>query len=145
MEQQPVSSEEVAVQVQDQGPVQEVAVQEVAVQDQVAENLTTPDGFANFEASLVQGFLNVIARKNAAQRTLSKISGDSTKLQRTDSIQNALTKVKNMPNLGEYTATAAFGDAVKNAKSYFSNWGKGGKITRKRSKKAKKARKTRRR
>jgi hypothetical protein len=73
-------------------PVGEVPAEEMPVEEAVA---TTDNSFQNFEAQLVQGFLNVIARQNAMAPRLDPAS-------RTTKIQSAIQKVQQMPDLGDY-------------------------------------------
>ena len=75
----------------------------------------------NLEDSLYQGFLNVIARKNAAQRMMN--FGTSTKDKRKQAIANAVNKLQaNLENfqggLENYSATQAFTDAANTNKKH---------------------------
>ena len=92
----------------------------------------------DFEKAIVNGFLNNIYRKNLVQRTINKATkADSTKERRTSAIQNALSKVQQMPDLGKYILQS-FKDAAKTNMSLIENTGKGGKKTRKGGKKTRK-------
>lgn len=97
----------------------------------------------NLEDSLYQGFLNVIARKNAAQRMMNL--GTSTKDKRKQAIVNAVNKLQanleNFPGgVENYSATQAFTDAANTNKKRFG-FTFGGRKTRK-SKKTKKSKKS---
>jgi hypothetical protein len=91
-----------------------------------------------------QGFLNVIARWNVADRS-------STAQQKQAKIQQALQEVMNTPDLGNYGATQAFSSAASNYATYGKGlyntarnrmgYSSGGK--RRRQKKTRKARKMR--
>ena len=87
----------------------------------------------NLEDSLYQGFLNVIARKNAAQRMMN--FGTSTKDKRKQAIANAVNKLQaNLENfqggLENYSATQAFTDAANTNKKRYG-LGFGGRKSRK--------------
>ena len=94
---------------------------------------------SDFEKAVYNGFLNNIARKNGVQGAINKSSAmynkteaTSTADQRTVAIQNALTKVQNMPQLGDYIFQS-FTDASKNAYNMSKrSMGKGGKLKTKR-------------
>ena len=88
-----------------------------------------------------QGFLNVIARWNVADRS-------STAQQKQAKIQQALQEVMNTPDLGNYGATQAFSSAASNYATYGkglyntarNRMGYGGKRKQKKTRKARKMR-----
>ena len=135
---------------QAQGPV-------VEGQD-VPQNLETPQGYANLQASLEQGFLNVIARKNLVQKRISQTknvwnaaTGNTDQVQRNNVLRNnciivALNSVltrANKEGLGDYSITNAVSGAFSTGWNWLSRSGKGGKKSRK-CRKARRGRKTRR-
>jgi hypothetical protein len=126
---------------------------------EVPQDLETPQGYANLQASLEQGFLNVIARKNLVQKRISQAknvwnaAASGTQVQRNNVLRNncikiALNSVLAKANaseagLGDYSVTSAFSGAYSAATNWWSRSGKGGRKSRK-CRKARRGRKTRR-
>jgi len=125
---------------------------------EVPQDLETPQGYANLQASLEQGFLNVIARKNLVQKRISQTkniwnaaSGNVDQVQRNNVLRNnciklALQSVLAKANaseagLGDYSVASAFSGAYSAASNWWSR--KGGRKSRK-GRKARRGRKTRR-
>jgi hypothetical protein len=124
--------------------------QQLELQQQQSENtpddLSTPKGYANLQASLEQGFLNVIARKNAAQKSFNAMNIMSSKSQKADrekTIKLALSNVYwKTNNLADFVLSS-FTTAASTAAKSVVNIGKGGNKTRK-ARKSRKSRKSRR-
>jgi hypothetical protein len=122
---------------------------------EVPQDLETPQGYANLQASLEQGFLNVIARKNLVQKRISQwnsVTGNNVnQAQRNNVLRNnciklALQSVLAKANaseagLGDYSVASAFSGAYSAATNWWSR--KGGRKSRK-GRKARRGRKTRR-
>jgi len=66
--------------------------------NQSAEDLNSPTGFSKFQGSLVQGFLNCIARKNASFKFLTFSKNKLMPNDRTNAIQGALIAAINYCN-----------------------------------------------